>query len=61
MILSGKYLRLVDQDGKEWMHLPCGDVSSLSTELMYTIDYRPEQHPDYADLKFALDAFLSTT
>lgn len=57
--MPGKYLRLVDQDGKEWMHIDRSDVSSLSAELFYTIDYRPDEHPDYDDLKTALDAFLS--
>jgi hypothetical protein len=52
-------LRLVDDDGNVVYKMGTMDVKSLSGELFYTIDYRPEQYPEYAALKNALDRWLS--
>lgn len=52
-------LWLVDDDGDLILYLPETDVSSLSLELYYTIDHRPSEYPEYAELKDALDRWLS--
>jgi hypothetical protein len=61
MILSGKYLRLVDQDGDVYLQLDRADVSELARSLMYTINYRPEEYPEYDTLQAALYDFLGAS
>jgi hypothetical protein len=52
-------LRLVDGNGDIIYEMNKMDVTCLSSELFYTIDYRPEEWPEYEALREALDRWLS--
>lgn len=42
------------EDGQVVIRMSKAEASSLLGELHYTIDYRPEEHPEYAALEVAL-------
>ena len=53
-------LHLVDSEtGDVYGVLTRTEASELSTDLMYTIDYRYDEHPDCWDLKVILDRWLT--
>lgn len=42
------------EDGEVVIRMSRVDADALATNLMYTIDYREEEHPDYHLLQQAL-------
>ena len=57
---SDSTLNLVDgKTGKVMVKMTRSDVSELAICLMYTMEYRPEEYPEYENLKSILDGWLS--
>lgn len=42
------------EDGQVVIRMSVMDAKSIASELFYTIDYRPDEHPEYAALQAAL-------
>lgn len=42
------------EDGQVVIRMSAMEANSLLGELFYTIDYKPEDHPEYAALEVAL-------
>ena len=42
------------EDGEVILHMSVSEAKCLVEELFYTIDYRPEEYPDYDALQRAL-------
>ena len=43
------------EDGQVVIRMSRNEASCLLSELHYTIDYRPEEHPEYENLQRALN------